>query len=229
MIEKSRHKDLIEIIAVDDGSIDSERIDDFPNLIDLDIKVIRIEPKDKTWVNPCVPFNIGFNHVNTDIIIIQNPECIHFGDVIGYTLDNIKENVYLNFGCYSIDKNYTDKINKMNLNNNSIGKLLFPLRKNGVLADGTTGWYNHSKYRPHKLHFCSSIMRKDLMEIGGFDERYKDGIGYDDNDFLRRIERKGMEIKMIDNPFVIHQYHGNTNYSNKELVKKNYDLYVKLS
>lgn len=227
-IENSKYKDIVEIIAVDDASNDNNRIDDFPNIFDLDIKVIRIDKKDKWWVNPSIPFNIGFKNVNTDIVIIQNPECLHFGDIIDYTLNNIKENLYLNYGCYSVDDKITNSIISLDFNKNiknDIKKIIYPLNNKGISADGTTAWYNHSKYRPHKLHFCSAIMKKDLDNLGGFDERYARGIAFDDNDFLLRINRKKMNIQIIDEPFVIHQYHGNTNYSKRELVIRNFNLY----
>ena len=229
-IEKNKNKDLLEIIVVDDASNEDNRIDDFPDIFDLDINVIRIDPKDKTWVNPSVPFNIGFKKVSTDVVIIQNPECLHFGDIIKTSLDNVKENIYVNFGTYSIDKTKLDQINKLDFDKpsifNNIGRLINPMVNRGIYADGTTAWYNHSKYRPHMLHFCSAILKKDLDELGGFDERYAQGIGFDDNDFLLRIKRKGMEIKMIDRPFAIHQFHGNTNYNEKvHLYNKNAIIY----
>lgn len=229
-IENSKFSDNVEVIVVDDASNDNNRIEDLVNEIKLDLKIIRVEQKDKWWMNPCVPYNIGFKHAKNDIIIIQNPECLHFGEIIEYTLNNIKENTYLNFATYSVDEFNTNQINKINFNNpnfrNQIGKILFPLVNRTVYIDGETAWYNHSIYRPHMLHFCSAICKKDLEELGGFDERYAQGIAYDDNDLLLRIQRKGMNIKIIDSPFVIHQFHGVTQYGNKqEHVRKNYEIY----
>ena len=229
-IELSKYKDLVEIIAVDDASDDENRIDDFPNLFNLDIKIIRVEKKDKWWMNPCIPFNIGFKEAKGEIIIIQNPECLHFGDIIEYIVDNIKENNYLTFGAYSIDNTNTHSINKINFDNpgfkNQIGKIITPLRNASIISDGTNGWYNHSVYRPLMLHFCSAIMKTDLDDLGGFDERYSGGIAYDDNDFLLRIKRKNMNVEIVDRPFVIHQFHGNTQYGTKQqFVIKNESLY----
>ena len=229
-IEKNKNKDLLEIIVVDDASEDQNRIDDFPDIFDLDIKVIRIKPEEKNWVNPSIPFNIGFNNVNTDIVIIQNPECLHFGDIIGTALNKVEENVYVNFGAYSVDKTKTEQFNKLDFSKpsifNNIGRLINPMVNRGIVADGTTAWYNHSKHRPHMLHFCSAISKKDLDELGGFDERYAHGVGFDDNDFILRIKRKGMDVNMIDRPFVIHQYHGNTKYGEKmHLYNKNALIY----
>lgn len=179
-----------EIIIVDDGSDTKVKCDE--------AKIIRIEKTDKWWTNPCVPFNIGFNNASGDIIIIQNPECYHIGDIISYVRTHIKTNTYLSFGCYAMNQGETDLFHRgvmPNLNNQ--------------IFSGTTrnGWYNHSLYRPKAYHFCSAILRQDLDMIGGFDERYASGISYDDDDFIRSIKMLGMDVRIIDAPHVIHQFH----------------------
>jgi glycosyltransferase involved in cell wall biosynthesis len=234
-IESSPSKNDVEIIAIDDASREEERIESFVNKFDLDLKVLRIEPKDKWWTNPCIPFNKGFRTALGEIVIIQNPECVHMGDVITSVKENIQDNVYLNFGCYSVDEKLTRKItNSINPNFNKIkiNNLIYPTVDRSVGADGETAWYNHSKYRPHQLHFCSAITKNALYELGGFDERYANGIGFDDNEFLLRIQRKNMIINMIDNPFVIHQYHYSgepMSQHNRKLFGKNGKIYYDIS
>lgn len=194
-----------EIIVVDDASDDEHQLRDIKG-----IKLIEIKKEEKTWVNSCMAFNRGFNVASGDIIIIQNPECEHAGDIINYTLNNITDNNYLSFGCYSLPKtNNKTIINKC------------------VSIEGDSGWYNHSIYRPYGYHFCSAITKKNLDELGGFDERFANGIDFEDNDILNRIKRKGLEVKIIDSPFVYHQYHYNsTHFKNKPSNKKLYDLIV---
>ena len=34
-----------------------------------------------------------------------------------------------------------------------------------------------------------------------------DGIGFDDYDFTHRVNNLGLNMKCIDNPYVIHQWH----------------------
>ena len=86
--------------------------------------------------------------------------------------------------------------------------------------------YNHSKYNPNAFHFCSAITRKDLDDLGGFDERYANGIGYDDMDLIARIRRKGMKVEIVDSPFVVHQAHEPTDYTNnQDLLTRNMNLY----
>ena len=200
-----------EIIVVDDASDDGNDIAELKDVFNLDIKIISIKREEKIWINPCIPFNIGFSKAKNDIIIIQNPECIHHGNIIKYTLNNIKENTYLNYACYSIDKRSTERISYVDSNSQdfmrSVSEIVYPLVDSRVPYNGTNGWYNHSVHKPHQLHFCSAIMRKDLYDLGGFDERYANGLGYDDNEFLERIRKKQMMIESIDDSFVIHQYH----------------------
>lgn len=188
-----------EIIVVDDAS--TERIDDIPG-----IKIVRIEPENKKWHCPCVPFNIGFSLAKGDVIIMQNPECLYTGDIAGYVRKNIKPNKVLSFAAYSLDYHlyFEDKD--------------IPLLAEKIMKEPQrtqiehSGWYNHSKFNIVYLNFCNAIMRKDLEELGGFDERYRYGICYDDNELVIRERRKGMDLKIIDSPFVVHQKHIRTNY-----------------
>ena len=230
-IEQSKYKDLVEVIVVDDNSRENERIDDFPDLFKLDIKVIRVEQKDKWWINPCIPFNMAFKEVKNEIVLIQNPECMHFGEIIEHTLNTIQDNMYLSFAAYSVDSLNQEKINKVNFDSptakNQIGKIITPLRDGPLLADGTNAWYNHSKWRPETLHFCNAIMKKDLDDLGGFDERFATGFAWDDSEFNWRVRIiKKMNVVIADRPFVIHQFHGVSNYmNNQQAFAKNSALY----
>ena len=187
-----------EIIIVDDAS--DERIDDISG-----ITLIRIEPGQKTWVNSCIPYNMGFAQAKGDVIIIQNPECIHIGDILKYT-ENIKEGTVFSHAAYSLDYHleYND------YDPDGLRYLILGEPQRSQIEHH--GWYNHSKYRPVGYHFCMSMMRTDLERLGGFDETYAPGVGFEDDDLVRRIKKAGMDLQIIDDPFVIHQKHKRTNY-----------------
>jgi GT2 family glycosyltransferase len=102
-----------------------------------------------------------------------------------------------------------------------------PLLQRPPKGWGDNGWYNHSIYNPGRFHFCSAIMREDLYDLGGFDERYAHGLGFDDNEFLNRILKKGMDVQMIDDPFVVHQHHDCANNADQSLMDINAKLYEK--
>ena len=46
-IRSIKPHDNIEIIIVDDASVDSQRIEDIPSMFEFDIKIIRVNVKDK--------------------------------------------------------------------------------------------------------------------------------------------------------------------------------------
>ncbi len=193
-----------EVIVVDDGSDEAERLEDLQNDYPF-LRVIRLEKQNKWYKNPCIPFNIGFEAVKGDKIIIQNPECYHFGAILAYVDAHLKENEYLSFGCFSMDKLNTDD-DALFFDEKNIAKLI-ENNNRSFTTDGDLGWYNHSKFRPEAFHFCAAMMSTDLFDLGGFDERYAKGVGYDDDELIWRIKNKKMQIKFIDDQIVLHQNH----------------------
>jgi GT2 family glycosyltransferase len=52
-------------------------------------------------------------------------------------------------------------------------------------------WYAHPVHRPKRYWFCQMMSRQFFDEVGGFDERYREGQGWDDDEFERRLTRAG--------------------------------------
>lgn len=193
-IEKSIIKDY-ELIIVDDAS-------DVPLKCDK-AKIIRIDKRDKWWHNPCIPYNMGFKQVIGDVIVIQNPECLHVGDILKHVTENIKPNLCLSYSCYAINQEQTRQLVLGNFPNIE-DKMFSGTERNG--------YYNHPVFRPVGYHFCNALMKDDLLRIGGFDEQYANGISYDDDDLVYKINDGGINMKIISNPLVIHQWHIPFNY-----------------
>lgn len=221
----------LELIAVDDASNEEERLEDLVGEFPF-LKIIRLKKKNKWYKNSCIPFNVGFKASKGDLIILQNPECLHFGNILKYTSENLVNNKYLSFGCYSLDEEPTDNIDGYISHPEKMEKLI---QENNVenTQDGSNSWYNHSVIRPVAYHFCCAITREDLFDLGGFDPAYAEGVAYDDNEFLHRIKLKKMQIEIIDNEIVLHQNHyrrksslNNTvSLNEKELKKRSALLY----
>lgn len=204
--------DNIEIIIVDDASTLDHSIE---NLKQKEYKfslfVHKIELKDKTWTNPCVPFNIGFNKAKGDVIVIQNPECLHLGNIIEDLKNRINEETYITYAAYSINQNLTNRICALNHSDPFVycyvDSIVKPFSKLSACANENC-WYNHSVFRPSYYHFCSVITRKNLIDkLKGFDQIYANGLGYDDDDFVERIKKLGLKMCIVDDPLVVHQWH----------------------
>ena len=232
-ISKSKFKDF-ELIVVDDGSSPEHRIEEFVFEFPF-LKLIRIEPKDKWYVNPCIPFNIGIRAAVGDIIILQNPECLHVHDVLMYINKNIDDTKYITMSAYALDEKLTQDLKRYIEENNSAINFLESLVKDkwkhktyGSSNVGTIGWYNHSVYRAAYFHFCSAMTRKNMEKLNGFDERFAYGIGFDDNDLVERINRLGLNKIIVDNISVIHQYHPQIYYQMRDFEQlhlKNHQLF----
>jgi len=218
-MEQSVYKDF-EYIIVDDASEPSQRIEDFADEFSF-VKLVRIEPEDKHHINPCIPFNMGFSLIKGDIVIIQAPECLHVGDVLSFVNNNSKDNQYLVFCCYSLSESAS---NKLDIDN--IDVELQPRSTTDVGKDNS--WFVHPVYRPAHYNFLTSMPTKDLMDLGGFDERFANG--YDDTEFAARVSKKNMVISFIESPFCIHQFHKHNAIPSKEATNRRlYDECVKSS
>ena len=185
----------IEVIVVDDGSDEANKLDEFWN-----IKLIKLERSNR-WRGPCIAYNTGFKAAAGDVIMINSSECVHVGDVTGYVFNNFKENDYFSFSTYMMDKNEY---------------LYNPDYKNFWGVRSTVG---------NCIPYCGVISKKNMDILGGYDERFAKGIGFDDYDFTHRVKNLGLDIKVIDDPYVIHQWHKPTEYINTI----NYDLLMYLN
>lgn len=203
-IVKTKH-DNFEVIVVDDCSVDEHRLEnlleEFPFL-----KIIRLELKDRWYINPCVPFNHAIRAANGDVLILQNPECLHVHDIIKYVADTINDTNYISFSTYGLDKKLSEELIKHN-QNNTVVDFFKSLPQKSYSGDYTIGWYNHSIYRNTYYHFCSAITKLNMNKLNGFDERFANGVGFDDVEFLHRVRLLNLNVILENNLSVIHQFH----------------------
>lgn len=202
------------IIIVDDNSPEQIRL---PKL-DYQCKVIRLN--NKTWNNPEPAYNTGLIEAikyNPEIIIIQNPECLHSGDIIKHAKDNCNNTNYLTYGCFSLSKESTEK-------------QLYQTNNNGASRDGQDAWYNHTLYRPVAYEFCAAITAENMRKLNGYDERLMYGWGSGDRYFLFRTKLLSLKVEIIDSPFVFHQFHYSVPafYNNAANIQINNQEYNKL-
>jgi len=222
----------IEIIIVDDGSHIREKAKNIViNHKNLYIKLLEVKPEDKWWRNPCIANNIAIKESSAPILLLQSPEVFHVGDVIKYVIENINDNRYILFKCFYLYSNIGEIIRK-NYSEKSIGNLdefrdniLKYLRLDNQ-TNKRIGFKSTGKWMRQRYNFLSAMTRKDMDDLGGFDERFALGYGNDDVEFLHRINLKKMSIKKIKSTiaFGVHQKHRVSYDRNKQLLKSNNKL-----
>ena len=220
----------LRIIVVDDGSESDHRLEDIVNDYNFYIELYYVPREAKNWVNPCVTYNIGFYKItdanDDDIVIIQNPECVHLGNILEYAINNLTHKDYFVFNCMALNKDQsgslieTDKCNK-SLSCSCGSPKMYD-------ADSGVDWYIHPKFRKKYYHFCSCITFKNLKTLNGFDMRFMNGDAFDDDEFALRVKRLGLKRQLISKPRVAHLWHPIYQPSSMENLYSNRDLYSKL-
>jgi len=203
----------IEIILVDDGSCEEHQVNDvrelFPN---LNIKLIVIRRTTQTHRGPTIACNTGFNYVCGDVILLNNADCLHMADIIGYVFRNFKPKTYITFAAYkgwALPDSIFD-----NLDWSKIDDVLRLIDWSNMKC-----WHFHSPYRDKFdfIPYSAAISTEDIQTISGYDERFAHmgGLGYEDADFVARVSNLGLEIVPIDNPFCVHQKHPLTKFTDR--------------
>lgn len=162
----------IEIIIIDDGS--PQPITELNTI--LDVTVIQL-PGPKPPRNPCRPINEAVTYASSELIVLTSPEIIHeqpaliaLEEQFFAQLDFVPDidKLYMAAPCHDPDR----------------GWLAGPQTPHGTGGRAPV---------PLNAEFpFLAMMTKTLFNsAGGYDEDYRNGQGYDDNDFLWRLERAG--------------------------------------
>lgn len=160
---------------VDDGSPEPAAL---PAALALPVQILRL-PAKTVAKNPCVPFNVGVAAAGGDVIVLTNPEVVHRRPILPGMLERLE--------------------------------VLGPMGYVAAACRAHGRWLCHSTDMPSDrslgrvpsppgagLHFCAMLHRSLYELAGGFDERYRDGQAYEDNDFLWRLERVGAKFEIAD-------------------------------
>ena len=99
-----------------------------------------------------------------------------------------------------------------------------------MFTEKKSRWYNHVVERPYAYHFATAITRENLIKLNGFDERFAQGQDMDDVDLIYRVKELGLELKFVEDPWVVHQYHRKTydNPHNPPVTVNNRELWASI-
>lgn len=135
-------------------------------------------PEKKHAKATCVPINRGVEAARHDIIALSGVEMLHHKHVLTQMRDCLE----------SGDKNLYVSA--------------------AVWQPDTLRWHAHSSLGTPPLNFMT-MLRRDLWDrAGGMDEDYREGIAFDDNDFVNRLLRAGMHYTIRDDLIVEHPRKG---------------------
>lgn len=136
-------------------------------------------------LNPCVPLNVAVMHARGEILVLTGPEVEHrvpILPIMAAALEAGGEFDYLMASCQDVD-----------------GRWLCGSRVRGG-EDGRGPMPAGSGF-----HFCAMLRRELFERAGGFDEEYRAGQAFEDNDWLYRLEHAGARFVMRDDLIVWHR------------------------
>jgi hypothetical protein len=192
----------LEVIVVDDGSPVPYAP---PSGMPWPVRVVSLPGKTEPK-NPCVPINAGVREARGDYIGISNPEMLHVSPILADMRDEIErggEDTYVTAAAW------------------------FP--------DGRC-WHAHSSIAGKPVlgvhmpranwHFMTMLRRTLWDRADGFDPDYRDGAGYDDADFVKRLEMAGARFVIRDDLIVHHVRNGARATWTRAMFERNRALFL---
>lgn len=190
-----RHLDL-EVVVVDDGNAVPFKIPQ----TSLTVRVVRLPLKAKPTPQSKA-WNAGVEAAKGEIVILSCVEVIHEAPVLEQLVERLKQE-----------------------------------GRNGyVLASAwcpeMQEWHCHTSHKIDSVpdgtgpSFCAAIYKDFFNEVGGFDEVYHEGAGYEDKDFIWRLTSHNAKFVICDDLKVIHPKSGATIRWSAEGFRRNQEIY----
>jgi len=218
----SQDIDLHEVIIIDDGGndhtakiVDNLR-DQFPK---RNIKYIYNH--NFGYTNCCLAKNIGIRQATGELLIFTEPEVLHIGEVIKAHLNWHKEGTHLFVSSGMVYFVFAGAAGKLTLEHLKNPELIPSIQKVIEWKDGYQPQAEDiAVSRKVSASYCASVRKKDVVAIGGYDERYKVW-GWEDIDVQSRLSISGVKCVSDNNIKVVHLAHGYTGcFENWEINKK---------
>ena len=146
--------------------------------------VVTTLPRKTEALNPCVPINRAVEASHGDVIVLTNPENEHREPILPAMLEDLQRlgaDGYVTASCWDD-------------------------RGMWIAHSSVTGGSDGRGYMPpgSQFHFCAMFHRSLWDKAGGFDEDYRDGSHFDDNDWLARLFVAGAMFHHRDDLIVYH-------------------------
>jgi len=209
--------DDVEFVVVDDNSYN--RADEVCKEMSKYLNITYFYRKEKPDKGQSRSNNIGVSLSSGDILVIANTECFPIAPIFEEIRSKITSDRYLSMLCYSISGPKQHLINQLDCHSDSyisnILSIVGEFVPRQYVTEGSDGWYNHPIYRPCHFFFTAALPRELFLKMGGFDEAFSVGVGFEDDDIVRRIKVLGVPIDFGEG-IVLHQNHYSASWSMSE-------------
>ena len=173
----------IQVIIVDDTVNNKLNIQELKSTQNLEITYIYIT--NKNWMNPCLNYNIGFEFIKSDNVVISNAEVCVFGNIYEIIKNNLNENNYL---VFDVCQTGTSMYNNTNTNKQLHSKCS-DFKFDSVinfLKENKHDWLQ-GKSKNSCYHYLTAIHKNTLIKQGGFDLDFSLGTRLDDRIFINKL------------------------------------------
>lgn len=211
----------VEFVIVDDGSEDDHRASKIIKKFDNKMDIRLFYRENKNDINPAVAINTSVMLAKNNRVIITCPEIFPATPYLHHIPKYIFKNDYYLIPCYSISQERQktlESFSEYSEINNILPHMV--TRPVAIKHDGDDGWYSHEFFRPVWFYFTAMIRKDFFFTLGGIDEDFRYGWGYEDTDFVERLKKSDPYIFWMNNDYCIHQNHyDNKNASRPDKVK----------
>jgi hypothetical protein len=179
----------LEVVIVNDGGEPYELSRSLP----LYVVTHNLAPKDHP-LNPCVPYNYGVANTRSEYIALSNPEILHIDPILEQMLEECKRDPmnYVMAACWCPEQKRWHAHSSQKRSRRWPANHPHDNDVGAYIPDGAS------------YHFMTMMHRSLWDKTGGFDEDYRQGAGYDDPDFVRRLHNAGAKFIMRDDLVVQH-------------------------
>ena len=193
-------KDEFEVVIADDGSFDPlELVCDKWREQGFDINHVRVRSFGLIR-NGVFSRNVGIKQAKYPIVIFTDPEIVFATDVLHHARTTLEEGTFCNPGGYfKLTKQQQIEIETDETWSKLSSEEFLNLAKSG---------FNHVRLIDpiQMIHGAFVSWKKDLLKIGGYDERFTEW-GHEDLDIVNRLQRMGNKRLHMKEAMVIHQWH----------------------
>lgn len=181
-VDLYKHRTDYECLIIEDykSQIDADQHKALMDVISMYSEQLHIKHllrPEEFTYNPCLHFNQGVESSDGLYLILTNPECAHRSPILDQLDALFMQNQNNYIVCSCFDEH------------------------NEIY------WLQHSVHNNRKLHFCAAIRKTVFNDIGGFDDNYRFGVAFDDNDFINKIMNTTLNIVTDDSLLVEHLSH----------------------